>query len=200
MPRSPLLSLTLPIVLAVAGCDRQSGGNSQPQEAGATAASAGEDEAALTGTLDRTHAGEPLPEATIEGPNGVKLQLAKLTGAPVLINLWATWCAPCVKEMPTLDRLAAEPGSPRILAISEDLKGAEAVNPFLEQHPFLHLQTWLDPQANLSLIMGGASGSATLPTTVLYDAQGKEVWRMMGGYDWASDEAKALIAEAKAPA
>ena len=139
MPRLPLLSLTLPIVLAVAGCDRQSGGDAQPQEAAAATPSAGEDAEALNGTLDRSHAGEPLPDATVEGANGARLQLAKLKGAPILINLWATWCAPCVKEMPTLDRLAAEPGSPRILAISEDLKGAAAVSPFLEQGAFLHL-------------------------------------------------------------
>jgi thiol-disulfide isomerase/thioredoxin len=166
----------------------------------APATAVAEDEEARAGTLDRSHAGEPLPDATVLGPNGAKLSLAKLTGGPVLINLWATWCAPCVKEMPTLDRLAAEPGSPRILAISEDLKGAAVVNPFLQKHQFLHLQTWLDPEASLSFTMGGAAGSATLPTTVLYNAQGKEVWRMVGGYDWASDEAKALIAEAKAPA
>jgi thiol-disulfide isomerase/thioredoxin len=191
MSRLPLLSLTLPIVLAVAGCDRQSAQDSQPKETATATAAASADEEALNGTLDRSHAGENLPDATVEGPNGVKLQLAKLTGGPVLINLWATWCAPCVKEMPTLDKLAAEPGSPRVLAISEDLKGAEAVNPFLQEHRFLHLQTWLDPQANLSLGYGG-----NLPTTVLYDKNGKEVWRMLGGYDWSSDEAKALIAEA----
>jgi thiol-disulfide isomerase/thioredoxin len=196
MSRLPLLSLTLPIVLAVAGCDRQSAGDSQPKETAAPATAVAEDEEALAGTLDRSHAGEPLPDATVLGPNGAKLSLAKLTGGPVLINLWATWCAPCVKEMPTLDRLAAEPGSPRILAISEDLKGAAVVNPFLQEHQFLHLQTWLDPEASLSFTMGGAAGSATLPTTVLYNAQGKEVWRMVGGYDWSSDAAKALVAEA----
>ena len=94
-----------------------------------------------------------------------------------------------------LDRLAGEPGMPRILAISEDLKGGEVVNPFLQEHKFLHLQTWLDPQANLSLGYGG-----NLPTTVLYGKDGKEIWRMLGGYDWSSDEAKALLAEANAAA
>jgi thiol-disulfide isomerase/thioredoxin len=150
--------------------------------------------------LDRSHKGEALPDVAIDGPNGVKLKLSELKGAPVLVNLWATWCAPCVKEMPTLDVLAGEPGSPRILAISEDLKGAAVVNPFLQQHQFLHLQIWLDPEADLSLTMGGAAGSATLPTTVLYGADGKEIWRMVGGYDWSSDNAKALVAEAKAKA
>jgi thiol-disulfide isomerase/thioredoxin len=197
MPRLPLLSLTLPMVLVLAGCDRQSGDNAQPPQAAASSApSAGEE--ALTGTLDRSHAGEALPDETVEGPNGVKLNLASLKGHPVLVNLWATWCAPCVKEMPTLDRLAADPASPRILAISEDLKGPAVVNPFLQQHPFLHLQIWLDEGADLSYSLGGAAGSATLPTTVLYGADGKEIWRMVGGYDWSSDAAKALIAEAKA--
>jgi thiol-disulfide isomerase/thioredoxin len=195
-----LLSLTLPIVLLVAGCDRESAGNSQQAATATPSPAASGDAEALTGMLDRSHKGDPLPDATIEGPNGVKLKLSELKGAPVLVNLWATWCAPCVKEMPTLDRLAADPGSPRILAVSQDLKGAAVVNPFLQQHPFLHLQTWLDSDANLSLMLGGASGSTTLPTTVLYDAQGKEIWRMVGGYDWASDEAKALVAEGKAKA
>ena len=193
MPRLPLLSLTLPIVLLMGGCDRQSGENSQPKETASPATAANEEEEALNGTLDRSHEGEALPDATVEGPNGIMLSLAKLKGGPVLVNLWATWCAPCVKEMPMLDRLAGEPGMPRILAISEDLKGAAAVNPFLQQHQFLHLQTWLDPQANLSLGYGG-----NLPTTVLYGKDGKEIWRMMGGYDWSSEEAKKLIAEASA--
>src|SRR3569623_1635470 len=125
MPRWPLLSLTLPIVLAAAACDRQSGDKAQqPQAAASPAPSA--DEEALPGTLDRSQAGEALPKATVEGPNGLKLDLAGLKGAPILINLWATWCAPCVKEMPTLDQLARDPANPRILAISEDLKGAAA--------------------------------------------------------------------------
>jgi thiol-disulfide isomerase/thioredoxin len=200
MPRLPLLSLTLPLVLAAAACDRQSGDKAQQPQAAATPAPSGADEEALTGTLDRGHAGEALPDETVEGPNGVKLKLATLKGHPVLINLWATWCAPCIKEMPTLDRLAGNPASPRILAISEDLKGAATVNPFLQEHPFLHLQTWLDQGADLSYAIGGAAGSATLPTTVLYGADGKEIWRMTGGYDWSSDQAKALIAEAKAKA
>lgn len=200
MPRWPLLSLTLPLVLAAAACDRQSGDKAQQPQAAASSAAPSADEEALTGTLDRSHAGEPLPKATVEGPNGLKLDLSSLKGAPILLNLWATWCAPCVKEMPTLDLLARNPANPRILAVSEDLKGAAAVNPFLQQHPFLHLQTWLDPETNLSLTLGGNAGSATLPTTVLYGADGKEIWRMVGGYDWSSAKAKALIAEAKAKA
>jgi thiol-disulfide isomerase/thioredoxin len=129
----------------VAGCDRESADKSQQKETAATAPAA-EDEAALNGMLDRSHKGEAIPDVSVDGPNGVKLNLSELKGAPVLINLWATWCAPCVKEMPTLDALAADRATPRILAVSEDLKGAAAVNPFLQEHQFLHLQTWLDPE------------------------------------------------------
>ncbi len=199
MSRLPLLSLTLPLVLAMGACSKQSGGEAQQPQAAASATPAGEAEA-LNGTLDRSHAGEGLPKATVEGPNGLTLDLSSLKGAPILLNLWATWCAPCVKEMPTLDQLADDPANPRILTISEDLKGAAAVNPFLQQHQFLHLQTWLDPKADLSYSLGGNAGSATLPTTILYGADGKEIWRMIGGYDWSSDKAKALIAEAKGKA
>src|SRR6478609_4258888 len=87
MPRLPLLSLTLPIVLLLAGCDRQSGGEAQQQETATPAPSAGEDAEALNGVLDRSHKGEGLPAAAIDGPNGVKLQLATLKGAPLLVNL-----------------------------------------------------------------------------------------------------------------
>jgi len=196
MPRWPLLSLTLPIVLAAAACDRQSGDKAQQPQAAASAAPA-EDAEALNGVLDRNFAGQAMPKVTVEGPNGLKLDLASLKGAPILLNLWATWCAPCIKEMPTLDLLAKDPATPRILAVSEDLKGAAVVNPFLQQHQFLHLQTWLDPKTDLTYAIGGA---ASLPTTILYGADGKEIWRVVGGYNWSSDKAKALIAEARAKA
>jgi hypothetical protein len=92
--------------------------------------------------------------------------------------------------MPKLDWLAGQPGMPRVLAVSEDLKGAAVVNPFLAKHDFLNLQPWLDPDNVL------ATGyQANLPTTVLYNAEGKEVWRMQGGYDWSSNKAKALVQE-----
>ena len=188
MPRVPLLSLTCAIALLAGACDRQSAEPAQQQE---NSAEANAEE--LTGTLDRTHAGAALPEVTVTDPAGTKLNLAEASGKPMLLNLWATWCAPCVVEMPMLDAIAGEMGDRlRVVTVSEDMKGAEVVVPFFEQKGFANLPHWMDPEMDLAF---GFGGGASLPLTVLYDAEGKEVWRMIGGFDWSSDEARALIEE-----
>ena len=188
MPRLPLLSLTCAVALLAGACDRQSAEPAQQQE---NSAEANAEE--LTGTLDRTHAGAALPEVTVTDPAGTKLNLAEASGKPILLNLWATWCAPCVVEMPMLDAIAGEMGDRlRVVTVSEDMKGAEVVAPFFEQKGFANLPHWMDPEMDLAF---GFGGGASLPLTVLYDAEGKEVWRMIGGFDWSSDEARALIEE-----
>ncbi len=137
-----------------------------------------------------------MPAVQLTDPDGKTLALADTKGKPVLLNLWATWCAPCVIEMPLLDELAGELGdNVRVLTVSEDMKGAEAVVPFFEQRGFDNLPRWMDPQNDLAIAFGGG---AALPLTVLYDAEGREVWRVMGGYDWGSAEARELVAEATA--
>ena len=111
------------------------------------------------------------------------------------VNLWATWCVPCITEMPMLDELAAELGeSVRVVTVSEDMTGAEAVEPFFAARNLSNLPKWMDPKNDLAVAYGGGAG---LPLTVLYDAQGKEVWRILGGYDWSSAEARELVAEAQ---
>src|SRR5690606_9105282 len=148
----------------------------------------------LTGTLDRSFAGTAMPEVELSDPEGATLATAELRGKPVLVNLWATWCVPCVTEMPLLDRLAGELGdSVRVLTVSEDLTGAEAVEPFFAERDLAHLPRWMDPENDFAVAFGGGTA---LPLTVLYDAAGKEVWRVVGGYDWGSLEARALIGEA----
>lgn len=188
MSRLPLVSLTCALALLVAGCDRQSGDAAQPE----AAAAAGE----LTGTIDRSHAGQPMPAVELTDPAGATLATADLKGQPVLLNLWATWCVPCVTEMPMLDELAGElEDSVRVLTVSQDMNGAEAVVPFFAQRKLERLPQWLDPKNALAVAYGGGSG---LPLTVLIDAEGNEVWRVAGGYDWSSAEARAMIAEATA--
>lgn len=143
--------------------------------------------------IDRSFKGSRAPDFTFTDPKGARLQLTELAGQPYLLNLWATWCAPCVVEMPTLDRLAAaQEGKLRVITISQDMQGAEAVSPFFARSGFRHLEPWLDPDNNLGFHYGGA----TLPMTVLYDSQGREVWRMVGGHDWSSKESAELVAEA----
>src|SRR5690606_21860684 len=141
MPRSLLFSLTCALALVTAGCDRESAEPAQPQED-----AAGENAEELTGTLDRSFAGTAMPEVELSDPEGATLATAELRGKPVLVNLWATWCVPCVTEMPLLDRLAGELGDRvRVLTVSEDLTGAEAVEPFFAERDLAHLPRWMDP-------------------------------------------------------
>ena len=189
MPRSPSLLLTCTFALAVVGCDRQSAEPAQPQEAAAPAESPEQ----LTGKLERGFAGTTMPDAALVDPKGEEITLASLKGKPFLLNLWATWCAPCVVEMPLLDKLAAEmDGKVEVVTVSEDLNGAEVVGQFFAQRDLPNLPQWMDPENKLAVAFGGG---AALPLTVLYDAEGKEVWRVMGGYDWASDEARRQVSE-----
>ena len=188
MPRLPLLSLTCAFAFVVAGCDRQSAEPAQPQESELA------EKEELTGELDRSFAGQAAPAVTLTDPAGTTLAMNEIAGKPTLVNLWATWCVPCVAEMPLLDELAAELGdSVRVLTVSEDMQGAEKVEPFFAERNLANLTKWMDPKNELVIAYGG---SASLPLTVMYDAEGKEVWRVVGGYDWSNAEARELIAEA----
>ncbi len=132
-----------------------------------------------------------MPAVELVDPEGARLALDNTRGTPVLLNLWATWCAPCVIEMPLLNTLAEDmAGELRVLTVSEDMKGAEVVVPFFEARELDNLPRWMDPQNDLAFSFGGG---AALPLTVLYDAEGREVWRVIGGYDWASAEAREEI-------
>ncbi len=183
--------LLLPMSLALAACD------SQPQQPkGGTAPSgwAGPVKAEKpgTGTLDRSFAGRPAPRSIFQDPAGEAITLADFGGKPLLVNLWATWCPPCVAEMPTLDALAVRDPGLQVLAVSEDLDGQDKVDAFFAARKFNKLQPYLDPQLSLMQELQ----VSTLPTTILYDAQGREVWRMTGMEDWTGPRAAELIREA----
>ena len=128
---------------------------------------------------------------TLADPQGRKLALTSLVGKPFLVNLWATWCAPCVTELPTLNKLAAS-GRVRVVTVSQDSGEPDKVAAFLMGKGLARLEPWIDPQNDLSFHYA----TGTLPTTVLYDSTGREVWRFVGEHDWASAETTALLAEA----
>ena len=146
-----------------------------------------------TGGLDRSHAGSAAPKLLFQDPAGEPASIADFKGKPVLLNLWATWCAPCVAEMPTLDALAARDKEIEVLTVSQDFDGQEKVDAFFAGRNFRMLEPYIDPELSLMTQLK----ISTLPTTILYDAEGREVWRMTGMEDWQGPRAAALIAEAK---
>lgn len=142
--------------------------------------------------VDRTHKGTAAPAASFNDPAGKATSLKQFAGKPTLVNLWASWCAPCVKELPTLDQLArAEAGRLNVVAISQDDAPHASVVAFLQKHGIRSLQSYQDPKMALS----GGLGAEVLPTSVLYDSDGKEIWRYVGDQDWTSGAAASLLAE-----
>ena len=144
--------------------------------------------------VDRSHAGTAMPEVQLFNADEEQAPLGEASGKPLLVNLWASWCAPCVKELPTLDALSRRPGSPKILAVSEDIGERPSVEAFLDKHGIRNLETWRDPKMALS----GALGVQVMPTTIYYDATGHEIWRYTGDLDWTSEEAAKLLGEGAA--
>lgn len=172
----------------LAACDTEAGDTAQENAATPTPSETID----FNGTLNRSFAGELVPEVLLTDTAGETLQLGEVEG-PFLLNLWATWCAPCVHEMPLLDDLAVDlEGRVAILTVSEDLRGAEVVEPFFAERGLENLPRWMDEENVLAF---GFGGGPVLPLSVLYDAEGREVWRVIGAYDWSSEEARAQIEE-----
>ncbi len=138
------------------------------------------------------------PDTAITGPDGRPLRLADLRGKVLVVNFWATWCAPCVAEMPTLAKLQAryKDRPLQVVAVSldrpEDEPDAKA---FIAARP--PLTFYHDPKYALAFALDPRP--AGLPTTVLYDRQGLERARMSGGADWSSPQAQAVMDRLLAP-
>jgi thiol-disulfide isomerase/thioredoxin len=191
------VSLRLPIVLLLtlaaagplSGCAKGNGGEDQGGVANAAAPAR-----PVPGVLDRSHAGTAAPGFTFENGEGQPITMAAFRGRPTLVNLWATWCPPCIVEMPSLDKLALREGDAlQVVALSQDVDGRALVTRFFGERQFRALEANLDPQMEYMtrLRLG------TLPTTILYDANGREVWRMVGVADWESERIARLLDEAE---
>ena len=137
-----------------------------------------------------------VPAFSFADGKGAPLDLSHWKGKVVLLNLWATWCGPCRKEMPELAQLQKLLGSNdfEVVALSQDLKGAEASSKFLKDSGAENLALYVDPKATAL----AALQSAGLPTTLLIGRDGKEIGRLIGPADWASTEAQDLVKTALA--
>jgi len=132
-----------------------------------------------------------LPELHFMDSEGHALSLTDFRTRPVLLNIWATWCVPCRKEMPSLDRLQAAFGSSQliVLPLSIDRQGLPVVKKFYDELGLKSLGTYLDPS-------GGAASKLNavgVPTTILIDAASHEVGRKIGQSEWDSPKVIALV-------
>ena len=194
--RAVTLLPLLGAALALVACDRQKADAPQ-QNATAETGAAAEAPTPDTGRVDVSHKGEAAPAVPFLRPDGGPATLTGFRGKPLLVNLWATWCAPCIKEMPTLDRLAQERADDfQLIVVSQDIGGKRAVDPFFAKSGFKALQPYLDKQNVLMTEMK----LDTLPITIFYDARGREQWRVIGSMDWAGERAKKLIDDSLAGA
>lgn len=132
-----------------------------------------------------------LPEIHFSDERGRDLTLADFRGRVVLLNVWATWCVPCRKEMPALDRLQAKLGGDDfvVIPLSIDRKGIEAVRGFYREVGVEKLATYLDPSGKGSRALAVPG----VPTTLLIDREGREVARKMGAAEWDGAEMVSLV-------
>lgn len=133
----------------------------------------------------------PAPAITFTDGKGRSLTLADFRGKVVVLNLWATWCTPCVAEMPMLDRLQQELGDEGavVLALSIDRGGSKAVQEFYDRTGVRHLDIYVDPSMRATSDIRAAG----LPTTLLIDPEGTELGRVIGPMEWDSPEAIELV-------
>jgi thiol-disulfide isomerase/thioredoxin len=181
------LILLVLAMLAISGCDRQNP-ESQQGEAAAGVPVKG---------VDRSHKGEPFPQVTFlqdDGDGVGEMTFEPFLGVPTLVNFWASWCAPCVKELPTLKKIAwTKDRDLWVLPMNQDNGPQTSVRAFMARHGVAELGNYQDPKMAVS----GALGIQVLPTSVLYDAQGREIWRYVGDLDWTGAEAQKLLDEAR---
>jgi len=185
-------SLTLYVLLAIAALAAGIGAaflirGKAPQEmaASAPAAESGSAQPA-TGTLAVHAAPEPIADIAFDDSDGKARHLSEWRGRVVLLNLWATWCAPCKQEMPALDRLQAKLGGDKftVLAVSTDRSGQKQPAAFYASANIGHLALYNDStsEANIKIKAEG------LPVSVVLDKQGNEVARILGAAKWDGDD------------
>lgn len=137
--------------------------------------------------------GTEVPPFTFTTADGEPRSLADYAGRAVVLNFWATWCVPCVAEMPALAKLATlvDPAAIAVLPLASDRGGAPVVQRFFEQRSIDGLPVLLDPKGAAM----HAFNARGIPTTILIDRHGRERGRLEGAADWADPAAVAAIKE-----
>jgi thiol-disulfide isomerase/thioredoxin len=143
-----------------------------------------------------------LPDLAFTDADGKSKKLSDWHGRTVLVNLWATWCVPCRKEMPALDRLQTRLGGPdfEVVAVNIDTRDPEKPKDFLKTADLTRLGYFSDPKARVFQDLKEIGRALGMPTSVLVDAQGCEIATIAGPADWSSDDAVKLISAAMKPA
>jgi thiol-disulfide isomerase/thioredoxin len=155
-----------------------------------SAAAAAEEEKLKLGEFIPESAPQPAPDTAFTDAEGKPVSFADFKGKPVVVNLWATWCQPCLREMPSLDRLQAKFDEKlTVAAVSEDHGGAQRVGPFVAALGLQKLKIYLDPQSDV----GHAFKVRGLPTSIVIDAQGRVVGRVEGAAEWDSEAMLAVL-------
>ena len=148
-------------------------------------------QAAALGNLVRHPAPRPLPDVVFQDAEGAQAKLADFRGKGVVLNLWATWCAPCVAEMPSLQRLArlVRQDGIMIVPLSSDRGGVPVVRAFYDRLGLKDLGIWIDPRGTAAR----SWGTRGLPTTLLIGKDGLERGRLEGEADWSAPDAVAQV-------
>src|ERR1700712_4174710 len=143
-----------------------------------------------------------LPDLAFEDADGKPRKLSDWRGNTVLVNLWATWCVPCRKEMPALEELQTRLGGPgfEVVAVNIDTRDPEKPKNFLKDAHLTRLGFYNDQKAKVFQDLKAIGRALGMPTSVLVDGQGCEIATIAGPADWASDDAVKLIKAALKPA
>ena len=162
--------------------------------ANAALADTAELEALREGSMKKLMFAEPaaVPDVVFTHADGGEFRLADFKGKHVLVNFWATWCAPCRKEMPMLSELQSEFGGDtfEVVTIATGRNELAGIRKFFEETGVENLPLYLDPKQALAREMAVLG----LPITVILDPEGNEIARMRGDAEWNSESAKAIIA------
>lgn len=134
-------------------------------------------------------------ELSFKDAQGEQITMADFKGRTVLLNLWATWCAPCRHEMPALNALQRDMGDEGFEVVAVNIDRGETGKPqdFLEEVKATDLRYWADPSMKILAALRKKGRATGLPTTMLIDGDGCEIGVLYGPAEWASDDAKSLI-------